>query len=126
MLGAKGVLNGQTIGIDATTLEANAAMRSIVRRDTGAKYVEYLTGLEPGQDAVAGTVGAAGIIGVGQEMSGDSGLTPTPVFPSTPRNQLAASAPDDSHPTSDQSLDEWLDRALQKLNDPTQPLPRAW
>jgi len=45
MLGAKGVLNGQTLGIDATTLEANAAMRSIERRDTGAKYVEYLKGL---------------------------------------------------------------------------------
>ena len=45
MLGAKGVLTGQTVGIDATTLEANAAMRSIVRRDSGAKYVEYLTGL---------------------------------------------------------------------------------
>jgi transposase len=44
-LGAKGVLNGQTLGIDATTLEANAAMRSIERRDTGAKYVEYLKGL---------------------------------------------------------------------------------
>jgi len=44
-LGAKGLLNGQTLGIDATTLEANAAMRSIERRDTGAKYVEYLKGL---------------------------------------------------------------------------------
>jgi transposase len=45
VLGTKGVLNGQTVGIDATTLEANAAMRSIVRRDSGAKYVEYLKGL---------------------------------------------------------------------------------
>ena len=45
VLGAKGLLNGQTLGIDATTLEANAAMRSIERRDTGAKYVEYLKGL---------------------------------------------------------------------------------
>jgi transposase len=44
-LGAKGLLLGQTVGIDATTLEANAAMRSIVRRDTGAKYAEYLTDL---------------------------------------------------------------------------------
>jgi transposase len=44
-LGAKGVLNGQTLGIDATTLEANAALRSIVRRDSGAKYVEYLKSL---------------------------------------------------------------------------------
>lgn len=35
--GAKGLLNGQTAGIDAATLEVNAAMRSIVRRDAGAK-----------------------------------------------------------------------------------------
>ncbi|HVT58731.1 MAG TPA: hypothetical protein VHR45_10035 [Thermoanaerobaculia bacterium] len=32
-------------GIDATTLEANAALRSIVRRDTGASYDEFLRGL---------------------------------------------------------------------------------
>jgi len=36
---------GKRIGIDATTLEANAAMRSIVRRDTGASYNEFLAGL---------------------------------------------------------------------------------
>ena len=42
---ASGVLKGATIGIDATTLEANAAMRSIVRRDTGEDYQAYLTGL---------------------------------------------------------------------------------
>src|SRR6266478_6486998 len=38
-------LDGQTVGIDATTLEANAAMRSIVRRDTGENYEEFLKGL---------------------------------------------------------------------------------
>src|SRR6516164_832629 len=38
----QGMLKGKTIGIDATTLEANAAMRSIVRRDTGESYMEYL------------------------------------------------------------------------------------
>jgi transposase len=38
----RGLLKGKTIGIDATTLEANAAMRSIVRRDTGESYMEYL------------------------------------------------------------------------------------
>ena len=38
-------LTGKTIGIDATTLEANAAMRSIVRRDTGDTYQAFLTGL---------------------------------------------------------------------------------
>jgi transposase len=38
----RGMLKGKTIGIDGTTLEANAAMRSIVRRDTGESYMEYL------------------------------------------------------------------------------------
>lgn len=37
-----GLLKGKTIGIDATTLEANAAMKSIVRRDTEDSYTEYL------------------------------------------------------------------------------------
>ena len=36
---------GRTVGIDATTLEANAAMRSIVRRDTGESYDAFLTRL---------------------------------------------------------------------------------
>jgi transposase len=40
-----GLLTGQTVAIDATTLEANAAMRSIVRRDTGERYQEFLTRL---------------------------------------------------------------------------------
>ena len=42
MLAEKGLLKGKTIGIDATTLEANAAIRSIVRRDTGEGYEEFL------------------------------------------------------------------------------------
>ena len=45
MLAAKGLLKGKTVGIDATTLEANAAMRSIVRNDTGETYDEFLTHL---------------------------------------------------------------------------------
>jgi transposase len=44
-LAQAGLLHGKTVGIDATNLEANAAMRSIVRRDTGETYQEYLTGL---------------------------------------------------------------------------------
>jgi transposase len=40
-----GLLKGKTVGVDATTLEANAAMRSIVRRDTGASYEEFLKDL---------------------------------------------------------------------------------
>jgi transposase len=45
VLAKEGVLRGKTLGIDATTLEANAALRSIVRRDTGASYEEFLRGL---------------------------------------------------------------------------------
>jgi transposase len=42
VLGKEGLLQGRTIGVDATTLEANAAMKSIVRRDTGEGYGEFL------------------------------------------------------------------------------------
>ena len=40
-----GLVNGKTVGVDATTLEANAALRSIVRRDTGESYEAFLLGL---------------------------------------------------------------------------------
>ena len=42
VLAEKKLLKGTTIGVDATTLEANAALRSIVRRDTGERYEEFL------------------------------------------------------------------------------------
>jgi transposase len=45
VLAEHGLLKGKIIGIDATTLEANAAMRSIVRRDSGESYQEFLTRL---------------------------------------------------------------------------------
>jgi transposase len=41
-LAQAGLIKGKTIGVDSTTLEANAAMKSIVRRDTGESYLEYL------------------------------------------------------------------------------------
>jgi transposase len=44
-LAQAGLVKGTTILVDGTTLEANAAMRSIVRRDSGEKYEEYLRGL---------------------------------------------------------------------------------
>jgi len=44
-LAMEGLLKGKTLGVDATTLEANAALRSIVRRDTGESYEAFLTGL---------------------------------------------------------------------------------
>jgi transposase len=42
VLGSYGLIDGKTLGVDATTLEANAALRSIVRRDTGERYEEFL------------------------------------------------------------------------------------
>ena len=44
-LSTAGLVKGKTIGIDATTLEANAALRSIVRRDSGESYEEFLATL---------------------------------------------------------------------------------
>ncbi len=38
----KKLLRGKTVGVDATTLEANAAMKGIVRKDTGEDWKEYL------------------------------------------------------------------------------------
>jgi transposase len=45
LLEKKGLLRGKAVAIDATTLEANAAMKSIVRKDTGQDWKEYLRGL---------------------------------------------------------------------------------
>jgi transposase len=44
-LAEAGLVKGKTLVVDGTTLEANAALRSIVRRDTGETYQEYLTRL---------------------------------------------------------------------------------
>ena len=45
LLAKQGLLKAGTIAVDATTLEANAALRSIVRRDSGEGYEEFLEGL---------------------------------------------------------------------------------
>jgi len=56
----QGLLKGKTVGVDATTLEADAAMKSIVRRDTGEDWQEYVRRLmqeagqiEPGDEPSA-------------------------------------------------------------------------
>jgi transposase len=41
----KKLLASKTVGVDSTTLEANAAMKSIVRRDTGEDWKQYVTRL---------------------------------------------------------------------------------
>ena len=45
LLADAGLVKGKRVGIDATTLEANGALRSIVRRDNGECYEEFLKGL---------------------------------------------------------------------------------
>src|SRR5260370_36564984 len=45
MLAEEGLVEGKTVSIDATTLEANAALRSLVRRDNGQEYNDYLKDL---------------------------------------------------------------------------------
>jgi len=44
-LAREGLLSGKNLGVDATTLEANAALKSIMRRDDGASYDEHVTQL---------------------------------------------------------------------------------
>src|SRR5205085_4056162 len=42
-LAEHGLIRGERIGVDASTVEANAALRTIVRRDSGEGYREMLT-----------------------------------------------------------------------------------
>ena len=44
-LAQQGLVSGKNLGVDATTLEANAALKSIVRRDSGISYDEHVTQL---------------------------------------------------------------------------------
>lgn len=52
VLSDEGLLVGQTVSVDATTLEANAAMRSIVRRATGQSYEAFITALAEAEGIV--------------------------------------------------------------------------
>ena len=45
ILNAEGLVSGRTVSIDATTMEANAALKNIVRRDNGQSYNDYLKDL---------------------------------------------------------------------------------
>ena len=45
LLQKKKLLKGKTVGVDSTTLEADAAMKSIVRKDSGEDWKQYLTRL---------------------------------------------------------------------------------
>jgi hypothetical protein len=43
LVAERGLLKGERIGVDGSTMEANAALRTIVRRDNGETYREMLT-----------------------------------------------------------------------------------
>jgi transposase len=49
----KKLLSGKTVGVDSTTLEADAAMKSIVRRDTGENWKAYVSRLMREEGAVS-------------------------------------------------------------------------
>lgn len=49
----KQLLSGKTVGVDSTTLEADAAMKSIVRRDTGENWKAYVTRLMREEGVIA-------------------------------------------------------------------------
>jgi transposase len=53
-----GLIKGKTIGVDSTTLEANAARKSIVRRDTGESYSGYLKRLAAAEGVEAADAAA--------------------------------------------------------------------
>ena len=54
----KKLLSGKTVGVDSTTLEANAAMKSIVRQDTGEDWKEYVTRLMREEGVIEPDAGA--------------------------------------------------------------------
>lgn len=49
----KQLLKGKTVAVDSSTLEANAAMKSIVRRDTGEEWRDYVARLMKEEGVVA-------------------------------------------------------------------------
>ena len=70
LIGEAGLVKGERIGVDASTMEANAALRNIVRRDTGEGYREMLEHLarESGiETPTAEGPGASGPQAQGQE-----------------------------------------------------------
>ena len=52
---AKKLIDGKTVGVDSTTLEANAAMKSIVRKDTGEDWKEFVTRLMRAEGVIGAT-----------------------------------------------------------------------
>ena len=76
----KGLLRGKTVAVDATTLEANAAMKTIVRRDTGEDWNEYLRRLYEEQEGVENPTDEELAASIGSEdkrVSNEEWMSPT-------------------------------------------------
>ena len=73
LIAEAGLIKGERIGVDASTMEANAALRNIVRRDNGEGYREMLERLARDVAAVetptAAGPGASGPEAQGQGLS---------------------------------------------------------
>jgi len=52
LVAEQGLVKGKRIGVDASTMEANAALRTIVRREDGRTYREMLTRMAKDEHAV--------------------------------------------------------------------------
>ena len=63
VLATADLIKGNTMGIDATTLEANAALGSVVRRDSGETYQEFLTRLAQASGIETPTADGSGAVG---------------------------------------------------------------
>ena len=87
VLAEKKLLKGTTIGVDATTLEANAALRSIVRRDTGECYEEFLMRLakESGIETPRASSWRSWIASVQRKAPTTTGRIRTIPMPESPR-----------------------------------------
>src|SRR5919112_5338960 len=69
LIAERGLVRGKRIGVDASTLEANAALRPIVRRDTGAGYREMLERMA--QESGIETPAAEDLIRVDRKRTGE-------------------------------------------------------
>ncbi|MDQ3149735.1 MAG: hypothetical protein M3Q38_07435 [Chloroflexota bacterium] len=72
---------GETVGIDATTLEANAALRTILRRDTGESYQAFLTKLAQASGFETPTRGASVALNRKRKKKGSNDVGPIRTIP---------------------------------------------
>ena len=100
LIAEAGLVKGERIGVDASTMEANAALRNIVRRDTGEGYRGMLARLA--QESGIETPTAEDLARLDRKRKGKISRTRTGSRRATPRPPIAKmkDGPDPSWPTS--------------------------